>query len=208
MSYSPLFILASPRSFTSLISAMLGQHPQAYAVPELNLFAQEKLEDLINTMKGLYRFKLHGLLRTVAQLYTGEQSLITIEMANRWVLKHADRSTGEIYHQLCAKVAPRIIIDKSPLYGTRIECLNRIIQNFPNAYFLHLVRHPRTQGNSIMNIDDGKMAILSKSIDYSTNPPTIDPQYLWLRMQRNILGFFRVCTESTTNVFARGRYLG
>ena len=39
----PLFILALPRSYTSLIAGMLGQHPQAYGLPELNLFTVDRL---------------------------------------------------------------------------------------------------------------------------------------------------------------------
>ena len=32
---APLFILAPPRSYTSLFNAMIGQHPEAYGLPEL-----------------------------------------------------------------------------------------------------------------------------------------------------------------------------
>lgn len=40
-----------------------------------------------------------------------------------------------------------------------------------------------------MNIANGNIAKKTKSIDYSTKPPTVDPQYLWYRMQTNILEF-------------------
>jgi hypothetical protein len=40
-----------------------------------------------------------------------------------------------------------------------------------------------------MNINNGFVALTSNSVDYSTNPPTIDPQYLWARMQFRILDF-------------------
>jgi len=39
----PLLILASPRSFTSVICAALGQHPQMYELPELHLFVADTL---------------------------------------------------------------------------------------------------------------------------------------------------------------------
>lgn len=67
--------------------------------------------------------------------------------------------------------------------------LERINLAFPGAYFLHITRHPKTQGTSMMNIGEGKMAILSNSIDYSTEPPTIDPQFVWAHIQRSILTF-------------------
>ena len=77
----PLFILASPRSFTSLTSAMLGQHPETYGVPEINLFYADTIEDILQRLKdeGQAR-KTHGLLRTIAQLYSGEQSFPAIKM--------------------------------------------------------------------------------------------------------------------------------
>jgi hypothetical protein len=32
-----MLILCPPRSFSSVVSAMIGQHPQLYGFPELNL---------------------------------------------------------------------------------------------------------------------------------------------------------------------------
>jgi hypothetical protein len=174
---------------------MLGQHPQAYGAPELNLFAADTLGELSGHMNGLRQFQMHGLLRTLAQLLAGEQTLASMEMANRWLLTNFDRTTGDVYRELCDRVAPRQIVDKSPVYGTKPEILTRIYRAFPDAYYLHLVRHPRTQGNSMMNIADGMMTMLSNSIDHSTDPPTVDPQYLWLRMQRNILNFLKQVPE-------------
>jgi hypothetical protein len=185
----PIFILASPRSFTSVICAMLGRHPQLYGVPELNLFTAETLEQLVRRMKGSRLQQQHGLLRTIAQLYAGEQTLLSIEMARRWVFNRLHKSTGEVYTELCHKVAPLRIIDKSPSYSMKSIYLNRIRETFPDAYYLHLIRHPRSQGNSVMNLSDGILAQICRSIDYSTKPYTLDPQYLWYRMQSKILDF-------------------
>ena len=35
---APLFILCPGRSFSSVVASMIGQHPDAYGLPELNLF--------------------------------------------------------------------------------------------------------------------------------------------------------------------------
>ena len=192
----PLFILGSPRSFTSLICAMLGQNPDAYGVPELNLFIADELKILIEELSGYRQIQLHGLLRVVSHLYSGEQTLKSLEMARRWILVRLDHSTAEIYHELCARVAPLRIIDKSPVYSLKPEYLERIDSAFPDARYLHLVRHPRTQGESIMKVAKGLMAILANSIDYSTETPTIDPQISWFNMQKNIMDFLqRIPTE-------------
>ena len=186
---SPLFILAAPRSFTSLISAMLGQHPQTYGVPELSLFMGETLRDVTETVPGIRQQRAHGILRMVAQVYFGEQSLLSLESAKRWVFKRSHMSVGEVYIELCRQVAPKMIVDKSPRYPSKPEYLQRIHETFPGAYYIHLTRHPRTQGKSIMNIAGGLMAILLDSIDKSIDPPVIDPQYLWYTIQRNSLDF-------------------
>jgi Sulfotransferase family len=185
----PIFILGAPRSFTSVICAMLGQHPETYGVPELNLFVDEDLEKLTQRLKGIRQFQLHGLLRTVAQLYAGEQTILSIDMAYRWILTRLHKSTGEIYLELCHKVAPLRIVDKSPVYVTKSEILKRLHTTFPDAHYLHLVRHPRTQGQSMAKIANGAIAIMTGSIDYSTKPPTLDPQYSWYKMQSNIVDF-------------------
>jgi hypothetical protein len=185
----PIFILGAPRSFTSIICAMLGQHPETYGVPELNLFITENLGQLLRELTGIRQFQLHGLLRTIAQLYAGEQTILSIDMAYRWLLNRLDSSTGEVYIELCRKVAPLRVVDKSPVYVAKLESLNRIRNTFPNAHYLHLLRHPRTQGESMMKIASGKLAILTNSIDYSTTPPTVDAQYAWYSMQCNICEF-------------------
>ncbi len=185
----PLFILGSPRSFTSLVCAMVGQHPEIYGVPELNLFVAETLEEYIDTFSGYRQIQQHGLLRVVSQLYAGEQNMISVDMARRWMMLRRTWNISDVYKELCQKVSPLRIADKSPVYGSSIDTLKRIQDAFPDACYLHLLRHPVTQGQSILNIAKGIMAMLADSIDYSTDPPTIDPQIMWYEMQKTILEF-------------------
>lgn len=186
---SPIFILGSPRSFTSLICAMLGQHPDAYGLPEMNLFVTDTLRELWERMTGYRQINLHGLLRVVAEVYSGEQTLASVDMAKRWMFRRLDQSTGDVYRELATKIAPLRPVDKSPIYALQLTSMQRIHATFPNAFYIHLLRHPETQGQSIMNVAGGAMAILTNSIDYGTNPPTVDPQIQWYQIQRNILRF-------------------
>ena len=187
----PIFILGSPCSFTSLVAAMLGQHPETYGVPELNLFITETLEELALNLRGSRQFQSHGLLRTIAQLYAGEQTLCSIDMARRWVSNRLQYKTAEIYVKLCHKISPLRIVEPSHLYATDLEILNRIRNTFPEACFLHLLCHPKTQGESVMKIANGAIAILEDWIDYSTEPPVIEPQYGWYKLNSNILNFLK-----------------
>lgn len=190
MSYPPpLFILGSPRSFTSIVCAVLGQHPQAYGTPELNLFVEDRVQELWARLSGRRQFMIHGVLRMVAQLYAGEQDALTIDMARRWLLRRLASTTAEVYRELCEKISPLLIIDKSPVYPTSPRNLNRINAAFPDAHYLHLVRHPRSQGESVMKLSNGMFAVMADSFDYDTLPPTLDPQISWLSIQQNIARF-------------------
>jgi hypothetical protein len=166
---------------------MLGENPQAFGVPELNLFATDRLEELLMQSSDLRQIQLHGLLRTVAHLYAGEQSISSIDMARRWMLTRVHWTTGAVYQEICRKVWPLRIVDKSPVYCNDPRNLARIGEAFPNAQYVHLLRHPLTQGRSVMQIANGIMAAANSSVDHSTNPPTVDPQIMWLRTQRAIM---------------------
>ncbi len=80
---------------------MIGQNPDAYGVPELNLFISKTMEDFVLECSGMKQIQLHGLLRTVGQLYAGEQSLHSIEMARRWIARRLTRTTADVYKELC-----------------------------------------------------------------------------------------------------------
>lgn len=191
----PLFILGSPRSFTSLICAMVGQHPQTYGMPELNLFAADTLGEFIEAMGGFKQIQIHGLLRALAHLYSGEQNLLSMEMARRWMATRLDWTTAQVYVELCKKVAPLRVVDKSPVYSQSRDNLERIRKAFPQAFYLHLTRNPRSQGESVLKIAEGAMAILANSIDYTTEPPTVDPQIAWFEMQVRIGEFLDTIPE-------------
>jgi len=192
----PLFILCAPRSFTSLLAAMLGQHPEAYGVPELNLFVEDTLQEMVGAMTDVYAIQLHGLLRNVAELYAGEQTIDAIDMAHRWIVKRIDMTTGEIYKELCRRVAPLRIVDKSPANSATLRRLERISQAFPDACYLHLIRHPFDMSKSLMNLQGGQiMATLTNSIDHSQGYEVLDPQILWYRLNRTVCDFLATVSD-------------
>ncbi|HDH08250.1 MAG TPA: sulfotransferase [Nitrospirae bacterium] len=189
---APLFLLAPPRSFTSVINAMIGQHPQTFGLPELNLFNVEKFIHLWGKESpdsGGDRNRRNGLLRAVAEIYGGEQTRASITMAEHWSAAREDLSTGEVYRELAAKIDPMIPVEKSPSYTVSIDRLKRMTKAFPEARFIHLVRHPIPQGKSVMNLNDGIFALFLNSFDFDDNSVTIDPQIAWHDININILNF-------------------
>ncbi|MBK8898363.1 MAG: sulfotransferase [Candidatus Competibacteraceae bacterium] len=194
---APVFLLAPSRSFTSLICAILGQHPQLYGLPELNLFMAGTMKDFWRggdsdgSRKSIYwPMMRHGLLRAVAQLYAGEQSIDSIAMAYRWIRTRADKTTGEVYQELAARLHPLRPVEKSPGYTRKPLYLKRLLDTFPDARFIHLLRHPRGQAESLFKLHTGKMMLLLlNSIDYSGRIPELDPQVFWYESNRSIMTF-------------------
>jgi hypothetical protein len=193
----PIFILALPRSFTSLVNAVLGQHPQLYGLPELNLFLAETMAEFWTGKSGDGKKKSvhwpvmrHGLLRTVAHLYGGEQTVNAISMAFRWIMVRRERTTAEVYQELCERIAPLTPVEKSPAYIAKPEYLHRIARAFPRARYIHLLRHPRGQGESVLNARGGsQMLMMAGSLDFSGEEVVVDPQVAWRKGNLQIAEF-------------------
>jgi hypothetical protein len=189
---SPLFLLAPPRSYTSLINAMLGQHPQAFGLPELCLFNGKRLKDLwirdSDEMSDESRAR-QGLLRAVAEIYGGEQTKATIAMANHWAAARQEKSTGDVYRELVAKIHPLIAVEKSPSYTIALDRMLAMHEAFPDARFIHLTRHPVGQCKSVMQMNGGAFALYVNSIDFLEERAIIEPQFAWHDLNINILNF-------------------
>ena len=172
----PVIVLAPVRSYSTLVAAMLGQHPQMYSLLETHLF-------ICDTMRNWWMICLngrmaHGLLRSVAELMLGHQSVTTIELARLWILRRLNWSTSDVFRVLASRVHPLILVDKSPLIVTRPEHLQRALDSFPGARFLHLIRNPSDFGRSYLRL-----------LEYLGYPVRVDPQVVWHRQHSTILQF-------------------
>jgi len=216
----PVFILASPRSFTSVFSGILGQHPDLFGAPELHFIQSPTLGDFLQLKTEEANTKpIHGLLRLVAQLYAGEQTINSVSMARRWIISRIDIPSSDVFRELNAKVNPYRLVDKSPGYGLEMQRLNALESTFPNAFYIHLIRHPRAQCESLfrllmdirpskkIRIDIyGKPSRLSQNIintfyvqrdaDNKIVDMYADLQLLWFRMQKRIESFLATIPPS------------
>jgi hypothetical protein len=144
----PVMILALPRSFTSVTSAMLGEHPELLGVPELNLFTAERMEDWWMVHSRGRGVHANGLVRAVAHLYFGEQTEETAALARRWLRMRLHRTTTSVYHELVARAHPLAVVDKSPL-NIRAAALRRLRLAFPDARYVRLRRDPHERARSV-----------------------------------------------------------
>ncbi len=177
---SPLFVIAPPRSYTSVIGGMLGQHPETYGLPEVNLSHGETLGDMWDSIPVGINFATSGLLRLLSELHEGEQTEEGAIRARQWILRRGHWTGAKVFAHIQEQIGPdKMMVEKSPRNIMALENLHRLHKMFPDASFLHLTRHPVTQGRSMIDLMDS----------YGEDTETMDPERNWLRAQSNILSF-------------------
>lgn len=190
---APLFLLAPPRSYTSLVNAMLGQHPQAFGLPELCLFNVPRLVDLWRGSQGEIAengsMVRHGLMRAVAEIWCGEQSTATVSMARAWCCVREDWDTGRVFQEIVERIDPLVAVEKSPSYTMSVARMEAMLEAFPDARFLHLVRHPVGQCKSLMAINDGAFSLKVEGFELGEDYALLEPQIAWHDLNINILEF-------------------
>lgn len=144
----PLFILCPGRSFSSVVSAMIGQHPQCYGLPELSIFVADTLGEALDAYSASGRRALPGLRRTIAELHYGTQTEETVDLAVAWMEANRQMTPRQVMDHIQDLVGDRILVEKSPANVIQAHCLNRVVDAYPSAHFLQLLRHPRSRGLS------------------------------------------------------------
>ena len=205
ISQTPLFVLAPPRSFTSVTTAMLGQHPQMFGFPETYLLSTTTVA-WWQMMFGSNPLS-HGLMRLIAQCVLGEQSEAAIQAARLWLWRRRELPTVSVFREISERIYPRLPIDKTPLV-TDLRFMKPALTAFPQAKFLHLTRHPISQGKSYLEFLRAVLAsyglksplALERTImqpgslyrdlaDYANGAMIADPQMRWYRSNATILEF-------------------
>ena len=167
-------MLNNPRSFSSVTCGMIGQHPELYGMPELSLFLEDTISDLMtNIWSPGY---LAGLVRALAQLAHGNQETESCLLTWQWLFNNREMSTLSVFN-IIQNLAKKRVIEKSPTYVYNINNLYRLPED---AVFIHLVRHPATYKESL----DEYFAF--------NKLPNDDPNYVlnsWVTNENNIETF-------------------
>lgn len=183
----PVFVLAPPALHAPTIAAALGRNPDAYGLPEIVLSFEPTVDVYLREVSGLRAPQGHGLLRGLAQLLAGEQSLGAVEMARRWLDRRAHLDTGPVLHEIACRVAPRRMV--VPVVSGLLDApaLKRLVAAFPDAHYVVLRAHPRLYGRMALASRAGQIALqLSGAVDESLDPPISDPEDLWFRAETAI----------------------
>ncbi len=100
-SYSPLFVLSTARSYSSVVATMVGQHPECASLPELKLFAYDTIGDLEASLPRYWSdrgitHRSPGLVRAIAQFEFGGQRPEALLSARAWLSERSHWSGADV----------------------------------------------------------------------------------------------------------------
>lgn len=183
---APLLVLSAPGAEASRVAAMLGRHPEAYGLPELNLHLAPTLEGLLSVFHISQGNEQDGLLRSVAQLYCGGQGAPAIAAAREWLRRRGDWPSMDLLDELARRLAPRLPVLAESALAWRPHDLQDWLARVPDVRLLQVVRHPRRQCAEVAARLHGPLFVPPDYKDYGVDPAVIDPQLAWYRVNRNI----------------------
>lgn len=152
--YAPVLVLAPARSYSSVVAAMLGQHPALFGLPELKLFAYPTIGELEASLPRFWidRGLTHrspGLVRALAEYLFAGQTAASLAQARAWLRARSRWSGADVLDLLIERLRPRIAVEKSPETVETEPALARAASAYPRARYLHLTRHPVAAQRSI-----------------------------------------------------------
>jgi len=177
-----LFVLAPPRSGTTLLRVMLGGHPGLFSPPELELLTFNTMDERRAAFTGRDSFWLEGVLRAVmeARGCSLDEARERVEACERegWTVRR-------FYRRLQEWVGGRTLVDKSTNYPLDPEVLRRAEATFEAPFYLHLVRHPY---GMIHSFEEAKIdqVFFRRPHPFARRELA---ELIWTASQRNILAF-------------------
>lgn len=158
----PFFIGGCDRSGTTMLGALLGSHPECLCIPESQFkipayrIWQEQQEsvDQVNLLKWIsqqYSFKIWNV--NIDALSISEK-FSTFQNTMDWVVSQYGQSLGrDHFHSW---------VDHTP---NNIQYGKMLLDMFPNAKIIHIVRDGRAVASSILDLDWGPNQI-DKAANY------------------------------------------
>ena len=185
-----LMLLAAPRSFSSLVSTMIGQHPEIYGFPELHLMMRETVGEVLRWERNCQRFLgPPGLLRTIAELDHGAQTAENVLTAANFLEDHADWKSADMMNYVMDRAAAvtgaKFCLEKSPSITFLPPGLERVRRAWPDALYIHVTRHPVSLKKSMDEFVETSHRFTPEEKEVRVN----NSMTAWPVTQRNILDF-------------------
>jgi hypothetical protein len=176
------FILAPPRSGTTLLRVMLAGHPELFAASELQLLGFNSLGERRRALGGRFSAWLEGLIRVVMELRRCD-----VERAKGIVAdwEREDHSSKDVFARIQGWSGTRLLVDKSPSYSLDPGALAKAESDFAEPVYIHLVRRPEAMIRSFEQIHIDQVLFL-KDHDFSSRELG---ELVWTESQRTVLTF-------------------
>jgi amino acid adenylation domain-containing protein/thioester reductase-like protein len=140
-----VFVLAPPRSGTTLLRVMLGGHPALFSPPELELLSFNTLAERRAAFPGRDDYRLEGLVRAVREV-KGCDAEEARDFVEGW--EWEGWSSKRCYRLLQRWLGKRLLVDKTPSHALDPVVLRRAEEDFDAPLYIHLLRHPCGMINS------------------------------------------------------------
>jgi Sulfotransferase family len=146
--HEPVFVLAPPRSYSTVTVALLAGHPGIYGFPEMLIFSADTVGELIQRsprprqLPSLVESQRTGILRAVADVLEGNQEETAIGRAEEWLTDRTWWSSRHLMDYLLERVYPQVGLEKSPETVASNKAIRACISSYPNARYIHLIRNP------------------------------------------------------------------
>lgn len=177
-----IFILAPPRSGTTLLRVMLAGHPKLFAANELQLLNFENMKERADSYSGKFGLWKEGLIRAFMELKNCNADEAKAQIAE---LEKEKKETKAIFKMLQDWIGRKTLVDKSPSYAIDKKVLEKAELDFENAIYLHLVRHPYSMVQSFEKYHLDQVLYLE---DHSFQPKELG-ELIWIKSHQNILEF-------------------
>jgi hypothetical protein len=183
-----IFILAPPRSGTTLLRVMLAGHPDLFATSELQLLGFNNLNERRQAYTGKFSLWLEGTLRTIMEIKGCDA-----DEANRRMAEYEQQnfSTKQFYRLLQDWIGDRLLVDKSPSYVLDLDTLEKAERDFVDPLYIHLVRHPYATVRSFVRYHMDQVLFLK---DHSFSPYQL-AELVWLISHQNTVKFLQGIPE-------------
>jgi Sulfotransferase family len=142
----PIFIVGSPRSGTSLLQLMIDAHPNITISGEVHFFDQIlEIKKHVPSLKDPNDFEMfYSLLNKIHDLQFFPDADKVFPNVKREMASDPGRSYESFYKGVLEQVAKgkgaRRYGEKTP---TNIRYLDQLVEIFPNAKIIHIIRDPR-----------------------------------------------------------------
>jgi len=183
-----VFILAPPRSGTSLFRILLGGHPDLFSPPELNLLGHTTLCERRDAYSGRLGFLSEGTVRAIMEA-RGVDATAAGQLMSR--CEEENLTTIDFYARLQDWIGDKVLVDKSTLYCLDPNALSAAHEAFPNAIYLNLVRHPCAVIQSFLKGRTDQL--LPYQLPFSSR---MIAETLWVLGYQNIQKFLSTVPES------------